>query len=801
MLRNYLTTAFRNLLRQKGSTVLNIAGLTLGITCSLVLFLLVRHLYSYDQYHSKLERIYRIVTQSESSSGTTFHTAGVPTVLPDAFRNDFPEAEEVMYVSYRAGQLVTIPADGQQPKRFTEASGVTFAEPNFFKIFDRKVLQGDALKGLDEPNEAVISVSLAKKYFDTDDAIGKLLQVDTMEYKVTAIMEDAPSNTDLPFNLMLSYATIEKSREENNWQSIWSDEQCYILLKENHTAADIEARMPAFVNKYLVENYNKQTFKLQPLGEMHFDQDYSTLSYSTVSKDILVALSAVAIFLILTACINFINLTTAEAIKRSKEVGIRKTLGSSRAQLISQFLGETAMVTMLAMLVSLGAAQLLLGLVNAFLETSLSLDFSNDVALWIFIAGVTLTVSLLSGLYPSFVISGYRPALALKNQINNRSSSGYHLRRGLVVLQFVISQFFIIGTIVLISQVNYFEKKDLGFNKEAVIVFPIPENEIPYQSSSKMKALRDDLTGFSGVIGASLSNAPPASGAVNGTRFTFEGEDASKSKDTQIKQVDGSYLELFDIKLIAGEPLTDGDTATGFLVNEQLLKVSGINTPEEALGKKMQVWGRTRPIVGVVKDFHTVSLQSRIEPTVLFNRIRGFSNLSVKVQPGQYQAVIDYVKPRWEAAYPEYLFSYEFLDEQINQFYRNEQRMSTLFTMFTSIAILIGCLGLFGLATFMANQKTKEVGVRKVLGASVESIVFMFSREYIKLVIISFAIAAPLGWYVMNRWLDQFAYKITIGPMIFVMGLVSATLISLLTVGYKSVKAAIANPVNSLKYE
>jgi putative ABC transport system permease protein len=802
MLRNYLITAFRNLFREKGTTFINLAGLTLGITCSLVLFLLVRHLSSFDNFHSKRDRIYRVVTESDGNNGK-FHTAGVPAVLPEAFKNDFTEAEEVTFASYRSGAQITIPDDGKVAKKYNEERGVTFAQPNFFKIFDRKIIEGSAEKGLDDPNEAIISESLAKKYFGTTDAIGKIVKHDSLEYKITAVMEDAPTNTDFPFSLMLSHVTIKAYSDRSGWNSIWSDEQCYVLLKESESPSSIDARMPVFVKKYLgEENYSNETFKLQPLSQMHYDEDYSTFSYSTASKEMLFTLSAVAIFLIITACINFINLSTAEAIKRSKEVGIRKTLGSSRLQLIAQFLGETSMVTGAAMILSVSIAQLLLNFLNAFLEIELSMNFS-DPLLWLFIIGITFVVSLLSGLYPSLIISGFTPALALKNQINSRSSSSFNLRRGLVVLQFVISQFFIIGTIVLVQQMNFFQKKELGFRKDAVITLPVPERESPAQGDgvSKMKTLREEISRLAGVEHASLSSTPPSSGSVSGTGFYFEGEDESKRVDCQVKQIDGNYIDLYDLKVLAGSGIGDGDTATGFIVNEQLVKAAGINSPHDIIGKRIVMWGRTLPVVGVVNNFHTVSLQREIEPTVLMNRIRGYETLSVKIDQHKFQEVIASIKPKWEATYPDHIFDYQFLDEQIQEFYQGEQRMSVLLSIFTSIAIFIGCLGLLGLATFMANQKTKEIGVRKVLGASVESIVIQFTKEYVKLIVIGFVLAAPLAWYFMTQWLDNFAYKITLGPVMFVAGFGITLLIALITVGYKSLKAAIVNPVNALKYE
>jgi len=802
MFQNYLKTAWRNILREKSSSFLNLAGLTLGITCSLVLFLLVKHLASYDNYHSNRDRIYRVVTHSDGNSGK-FHTPGVPTVLPDAFRQDFPEAEEVTFMSYRGSALVKVLQENGEAKKFQEDGGVVFAQPNFFQMFDRTLAVGNPEKGLDEPNEAFISRSLAKKYFGTEDVLGEMVKYDTVEYKITGVMEDFPDNTDFPFNLMFSYATIKKQRDEGGWGSIWSDEQCYIMLREGEAPAKIEARIPAFVEKYLgKENYRHQTFALQPLHELHFDDRYSNYNYSTAPKEILIALAIIAAFLIVTACINFINLATAEAIKRSKEVGIRKSLGSSRRQLVAQFLGETTLVTTFAMLLSLGITQLALSVMNPFLDLSLKLDFSEPL-LWSFVLGTTITVSLLSGLYPSLIISGYKPVLALKNQISNRSSSGFNLRRGLVVLQFVISQFFIMGTIILLAQMRYFQTQELGFRKDAVVILSIPERESPQggDGTSKMRTLRDEISRLSGVEDVSLSSTPPSSGAVNSTGFYFEGENESESKDTQIKQVDGNYLSLYDIDLLAGTNIEDYDTARGFLVNEQLIRISGLKNPEEILGKRIHMWGQTLPVVGVIRDFHTVSLRQPIEATVLMNNVTGYRTMSIRLNQSELKHIISEVKTKWEVAYPEHIFDYQFLDEHIREFYDGEQKMSVILSVFTSIAIFIGCLGLFGLATFMANQKTKEIGVRKALGASVESIILLFSREYVKLIFIGFFLASPAVWLLMNKWLESFAYKISIGPLVFIAGLALTLLVAILTVGYKSFKAAIVNPIKGLRYE
>jgi len=802
MFKNYFKTALRNLFREKGSSFLNIAGLTLGITCSLILFLLVKHLATFDNFHSNRDRIFRIVTEMDGNNGK-FHTPGVPAALPDAFKEDFPEAEEVTFTSYRLNALIKVPQSSGESKKYQEETGVVFAQPNFFRIFDRRIVEGDPFKALDEPNEAIISGSLARKYFGREAVIGEVLQYDTLEYKIAAVMEDHPANTDLPFTLMLSMSTIKKDRDMAGWGSIWSDEQCYVLLKDKEAIGDVQARMSAFVAKYLgKENYRGQMFFLQPLSELHFDDRYSNYSHRTAPREMLIALSVIAIFLVLTACINFINLTTAEAIKRSKEVGIRKSLGSSRAQLILQFLGETTIVTLIAMFLSLGLTQMALSLLNPFLELSLALDFSGDHLLWAFIAGVTMLVSLLSGLYPSMVLSGFKPALALKNQITNRSSSGYNLRRSLVVIQFVISQFFIMGTIILLSQMNYFQSQDLGFRKDAVLIVPLPQIQLSEGTRGlNLRTLREEIRRLPGVENVSLSSTPPSSGSVNSTGFYFEGEDESEQRDTHVKQVDENYLSLYDIEIVAGKNLGDYDTARGFLVNEELVRVAGFQKPDDIIGKTMLLWGQELPVIGVVKDFHTVSLRNRIEPIVLMNNVQAYRNLSVKVNPARMKEVIAEVQKRYEERYPENLFEYTFLDETIKQFYRGEQKMSILLSVFTSMAIFIGCLGLFGLATFMANQKTKEIGVRKALGASVESIIFLFSKEYVKLIFLGFALAAPAVWFLMNKWLENFAYKITIGPLVFIAGFFATLMIAVLTVGYRSFRAARVNPIQSLRYE
>jgi ABC-type antimicrobial peptide transport system permease subunit len=609
----------------------------------------------------------------------------------------------------------------------------------------------------------------------------------------------------LPFTLYLSFETIRKETEEKGWGSIWSDENCYFLLKEGETDASVKDGLSAFYTKYNEEeNFNNQKYELQPLSDLHFDDRFGNYNYNTVGKPSLLAFAVIALFLLVTAGINFINLTTAEAIKRSKEVGIRKTLGSTRMQLVFQFLGESTFVTLAATLLALGVSQLALSFLNPFLNLQLSLSLTSNIWFLVFLAGVVFFVALFSGLYPAFVVSAFTPASALKNSLGNKKSSGFFLRKGLVVAQFFISQFLIISTLVLISQMDYFKNKDLGFRKDAIVTIPIPVAETTVNDTiqkSSMRTLANRIATLPAVENFSLCNTPPSSGAVSGPGFIVEGETDDKRKDTQIKNIDDKYLSIFNLTLIEGQNVEDLDTARSVLVNRKLTEVAGFANPKDMLGKRIRIGGRFLPVVGVVENFHTTALSSEIEPTVLLNRKRNYRTLALQVNIKSFAQALPEIQKMWEETYPKELFSYRFLDESIRQFYESEERGTVLLSVFTSLAIFIGCLGLFGLATFMINQKNKEIGVRKVLGASVEGIVFMFSKEYVKLIAIGFVLAAPASWFIMHKWLETFAYKIEIGPSLFLAGFATTLLIAFLTVSYRSFKAARANPVKSLRYE
>lgn len=799
MLKNYLRILSRTLLRDKVSTTINVAGLTLGITSCIIIFLILKDGSSYDKHHRNFDRIYRVVSQSNENGKVTY-TQGVPPALPDAFRNDFHAAEQVVFTSYRRSSMIGVEQPDGTLKKYEEAKGLAITQPSFFKIFDRKMLIGDAEKSIDEPNEAIISHKWAVKYFQSDEnAIGKTIRFEDHDYSIRGVMEDYPSTTDLPFDLILSYITTKASFDAAGWNSVSDNDNCYFMLKADESISNLESLLPKFVDKYNGEgdaNTGEETFLFQPLSKVHTDMRFGNYN-KKMPQAAKISFMVIGVFLMLMACINFVNLTTAEAVRRTKEVGIRKALGSSRKQLIMKFTGETFVVTALSVLLSIGVVQFLLVPINSFMDMSLTMKFS-DYRIWLFLISFTIAVSLLSGIYPAFAISKFKPVDVLKGHLNIKDGSGFNLRRALIVLQFFISQLFLIGTIVVVEQMDFMEEQDLGFRKDAIITVPIPERE-DMADKAKMRAFKNEVIRLSGAKAASLNYSPPSSAGVlsSGFKVLEKGEELS----AQIKQVDGDYLDLFDIKLLAGSKLGDADTMAGFVVNEKLAQIAGYTQIEEFVGKEIEFWGKKLPVIGVVKDFNTRSLSKPMEPVILLNDIGGYGNLSVELSSKDMQKTIRQIQTLWEATYPEYIFKYEFLDEQVNNLYRGERKISQMVTVFSVVAIFIGCLGLFGLISFMANQKTKEVGIRKVLGASINSILYLFLKEFIKLIAIGFVLAAPVSALIMNEYLKEFAYKINLDPMIFIVALGSTLLIAIVTVGFRSLKAASADPVKSLRTE
>jgi putative ABC transport system permease protein len=803
MLKNYFKIAFRNLQRNKVYAIINVIGLSLGIACGILIFTLVSYHLSFDDFHNNKNRIFRIVSNYTYADGIE-HQQGVQQPLGKAFRNDYSFTEKVArVVTYSGGGLITLP-DEPGMKKFVEDKGVAFAEPEFFDVFNFPLVQGDKTTALTQPNSAIITQRIAKKYFGTDNAIGKIIRYKFfaafINFKITGILKDLPYNTDRKQEIYLSYSNLKDGNprfaSDNNWHTVNSSMQCFVLLKPGISAANAEKVFPAFAEKYLGKEEARSTqFKLQPLSDIHFNTDYDGYA----DKKYLWSLAFVGIFLIITACVNFINLATAQALNRSKEVGVRKVLGSLKKQLFWQFIAETSLITFFAVVFAYGLSQLALPHLNNLFQTKMQISLFADMRLTVFLFLLIALVIFLSGSYPGLVLTRFQPVAALKGKLSQKNVGGFSLRRILVVTQFAISQMLIIGTIVIAGQMHFSKTSDLGFNKDAIVMLPVPSTDSI--GKIKMQTLKNRLVQVSGVENVSFCSEAPASEAVHATDIRFGNRPKEEPFDVSVKVGDDQYLQTFNIKLAAGRNIFPSDTAMEFLVNETLVKKLGLKNPQDIINKNIQVGEKNAPVVGVVKDFYDQSFHNDKSAVCILQQYHNYFNCAVKINLKDTKPVLSSFEKIWNQTYPDYLYSYQFLDERINKFYELDNIMLELIEAFACIAIFIGCLGLYGLVSFMALQKTKEIGVRKVLGASVQSVLWLFGKEFARLLIIAFVIAAPVAWFAMNKYLQDFKYRIHIGFGIFVLAMLSTFVIAAVTVAYRSMKAAIANPVKSLRSE
>lgn len=793
MIRNYLKIATRNLKRNRVYTAINVLGLALGITCGILIFTLVSYHLSFDTFHTKSDRIYRVVTEFRGEDGSGY-TPGVPSPFAKAFREDYTFAEKVARIITFDNQLISISLENEI-RKFQEERGVAFAEAEFFDILDFPFLEGDKNTALDAPNSAVITKNLATKYFGNANPIGKTIRLDNrIDLNVTGVLQDLPQNTDRRQEIYISNETLKSYAEwltTDQWGGVYSETHCFVLLNKGVNPVEVEKAFRPLAEKYHGEDADGYWYHLQPIADMHFNPDYN----GYVEKRNLWALALVGLFLIITACVNFINLATAQALNRSKEVGVRKVLGSRPVQLFWQFIAETAVITAFSIVIAYLFAQLALPFLNDLFDTRLTINLLQDAQLSAFLAALMVLVVFLAGSYPGMVIAGFRPALALKNRITQKHVGGFSLRRVLVVGQFAISQALIIGTIVIASQMNFSKQSDLGFNKDAVVMLPLPMTD-----QTKMSTLRSKLTQVAGVEDVSFCFQAPASSTNNSTNVRFDNRPEDEPFSINTKAADDQYVSTFDLELAAGRNIFPSDTVREFLVNEAFVKRLGL-TPEDVINKNLRVWGRDALIVGVVKNFYTYSFRADISPTCIMSSYDNYNNIAVKINLANTKNVLAALEKNWNETYPEFVYDQQFLDERIAEFYELDDIMLNLIQSFAGIAIFIGCLGLYGLVSFMAVQKTKEIGVRKVLGASVGNILWLFGKEFSRLIVIAFVIAAPVAWYVMNGWLQEFQYRINFGVSIFLMAILGTFAVAALTVGYQSLKSAKTNPVDGLRSE
>ncbi len=803
MLKNYLKTTFRTLWKHKSHTVINVLGLSLGIASCVVIFLVLRYELSFDTFHTNAERVFRVVT-TFSRDGGQFYQVGTPKPFPVAFREDFEqEAQALPIEQYHYWNQIKV-GDKAIIMEETPNEGVkiAFTENAYWKFFDFPLVTGNPRQVLRQPNEVVITQTVAERLFDDPtEAMGTVINLDdSLDLKITGIMEPLPRNTDFPFEMLISYSTLGREQAaEEGWGSNSTDFQVFVMLHEPVTAQQVEDRLPDFLNKYAGEDYNEDTsLGLQPLADLHFNQDLSNFMYRSMPREVIWGMGLVALLIILAACINFVNLATALSTKRAKEVGVRKVLGSSRQQLMLQFLGEAALTSLLAVVLSLGLVELAMLKLNGFAEYQDAIRLSFSVRSIVLFVGLAIAVTLLAGLYPAWVLTRFQPVAAMKNQLSSPANRRFSLRQVLVVFQFGVTQVLIIGTLVIAYQLHFIQNTPLGFDKEAVIVAEFPEH-----TPQDLEQMRNRIATHSGVEHFSLSMSPAMSGSFWISNFYVQGDSSDVDRHAQRQFADENYFETYGIQLIAGEGLVPSDTTNRYVVNETFARRLGFNPPEAIVGTSISFNGpqNNLPITGVVADYNVASLQEKIGPLVISTDADRYRSMNLKINMAQAQDVLQHVERVWRDIYPAAPFDFEFLDEAMAQFYESYTRTFTLIQFFSGIAILIGCLGLYGLVTFMAEQKTKEIGVRKVLGASVLNIVHLFSKEFLKLVVIAFILAAPLAYYVMSGWLQNFEYRIDLGWGVFLGGILATLLITLLTVGYRSLRAALANPVDSLRNE
>lgn len=798
MLRNYLKIAMRSLWRKRGFSLLNILGLSVGIGAALVLFLIIRFELSFDTYHTKKDRIYRVITHSYGGPQGDHVYQGVPVPLAPELRQAFPQFEKVACTFGIINPQFTIPRPGQEDLVIKTNAGVTYAEPAIFGIFDQPWLRGNPTS-LSEPNTVAIDASVAANWFGSvDAAMGKVIRMDrNTPLTVTGVMTDPPDNTDLAMRIVVSYSTYA-DRTSTNWHNWMGNFNCYALLGKGQKIGQVERGIAAFAARFYDNKGpgEKESFAFQPLSRVHFDDRLGTNTGRIAPPGLLWGLALVGTFLVLIACINFINLATAQSVQRAKEIGVRKVLGSSRKWLAFQFLGETGVIVFLSLLLACIMAELSLPWFRQLLSEPVHLNILDQPSILVFLLLMGVAVTLLAGLYPALVVSGLNPVRAFRSASAGGNARGRFLRRGLVVFQFLIAQLLMVGAIVTMEQIHFLKNMPLGFDKESVALVNLPTDSL---SQSHFLYTQRQMEAIPGVQSVSLCLDAPSARRTMTSSFTFE----TKTPDFGIvvRFADTAYFRTFHIGLAAGRLLYASDTMREVLVNETAAHQLGFRDAPGILGRKIDVMGGSYPIVGVMKDFSSSTPMSAIPPLMLSTSMSNYQYVAIRFDPRQGGRVMESVRKEWQTDFPGYAYELHFMDENIAKYFTMLNAMEDLIRIFASIALLVSCLGLYGLVSFMVVQKTKEVGIRKVLGASVQSILVLFSREFTVLIGLAFLVAGPVGYWLMQKALVNFSNRITIGWNVFAWVMASSLLVAWLTVGYRAIRAALADPVKALKYE
>ncbi len=798
MFRNYLKIAWRSLLAHRSYTALTTIGLSVGMAAGLLIFLFLRHHLSTDRHHQKLDRIYRINTDLYLEDGSVEYNPEAPLPLAQVLRTEYPQVEQAAFLMMNRELTIAANRAGRsEPLRFREYKGTALVEPEWFEILDYEWLHGQPQTALRAPNTAVLTQSQARKYFGDSDPIGQVLTLNNkVEVTVTGLVADPPPMTDTEVGLFISMATLKNLNPDFNvsdWYFLNSTNRLYVTLRSPNDVAGLQASFPALSKKHYGTDASVFRFGAQPLRDIHYDIQRSS---DTIRPALLWSLGGVGLLLILAGCINFINLTLVKAVRRSKEVGIRKSLGSTRRQLVGQFLLESAIIILLSTILALLLVLVTLPVFNNWAQAELSLRI--DWNLILFISLLLGIVTVLAGGYPAMILSGFSPWSILRGQLPTASGSSTTVRSVLVVGQFAVCHVLILGSLVVAHQIRYIQNADLGFRKDNVVVVTMPG-----QQKGNREALRQQLLQRSDIQSVSFSHRPPSSEQLFGGSFKFNGSAEWAPFPIRDRLADANYLATYDLKLLAGRNITLSDTIREYLINETLLHKLGYQDPKEILGKKLQYYlsAEPLPIVGVVKDFHQKSLREEIGPCFIASQADWYERAGIRITGQDPAGTLSHIRQVWQQLYPDEVFEYQFLDEQVARFYETETLISRFINTFTVLAILICCLGLYGLVSQVVVQRTREIGIRKVLGASVSSIVALLSRDFVWLILIAIVLASPFAWYIMHLWLQDFAYKIAIEWWVFVVAGVMAVGIGLLSLSYQSIQAALMNPVRSLRSE
>ncbi len=798
MIRNYFKIAWRNLLRSKVFSAINILGLALGLTAFLLLALYVKDELSYDRFHEKGDRIYRVSREFVSDRGSTdLYLAQVAPPYGPLIAQDFPEVERVV-------RMLATNATFRYGDKLYDEQRVFFAEDGFFELFTVPVVQGDARTALEAPFTVMLSVPVAKKYFGDEDPMGKLIRVNNQgELMVTGVFEPLPAQSTMHPDVLISFATLNDGSiyGAENLRTNWGNNafSTFLLLPENYDPQRLVDAFPAFQDKHMGEHTSTfSVLHLMKLTDIHLHSNTDSELEPTSDIRYVYFFAAIALFILIIACINYMNLTTARSAKRAKEVGMRKVVGALRGQLIRQFLAESLLYTVIATAFSVGLAALGLPLLNDLSGKSLSFTEVLTPTFGLLLVGIMVFTALVSGSYPAFFLTAFQPIKVFKGSVTTSAKRGV-LQQVLVTVQFAIAVLLICCTTVAYQQMRHIQDFKLGYAKEQVVLLPAAGDSAAFES------VRQQLLQHSAIADVARSSRIPTGRLLDGQGASVSrgGELAPTGAIIKGLAIDERFIPTYRIELAAGRNFSQAhpsDRTDAFVLNESAVSMLGWANPEEAVGNTFAYGDRKGTVIGVTKDFHFESLHQQVVPLVM-GMETGYSWWSVRIAEGESKTALTRLEAVWKARFPDNPFRYEFLDDRFGALYERERTQQLLFGIFAGIAIFISCLGLLGLSMYMAELRTKEIGIRKVLGASVAGIVQLLSKDFLKLVLVAIGVAAPLSWWLMNAWLDDFAYRIAIQWWMLALAGLAAVAIALLTVSWQAIKAAVANPVDSLKDE